>query len=81
MKRNIYDQSIKKRKQKLRDFTFHKVKIKLQKDFLPWMTLGIKKVPKIKHRLSENFLKLEPQKVRQSKKKCKNLFGSIKRKK
>ena len=57
-----------------------KVKLKPQKPFRPWVTLGIRKSSKRKQRLYEKFLKTRNAKIEAEYKACKNMFEIIKRK-
>ena len=51
-----------------------------QKDFRPWITLGIRKSSKRKQRPYEKFLKSKTAKSEEEYKTYKNMFGTIKRK-
>ena len=61
---------------------FPKIKIKLkpQKHFRPWITLGIRKSSKRKQRLYENFLKTITAKSEAEYETYKNMFETAKRK-
>ena len=61
---------------------FPKIKIKLkpQKHFRPWITLGIRESSKRKQRLYENFLKTRTAKSEAEYKTYKNMSDTIKRK-
>ena len=61
---------------------FPKIKIKLkpQKHFRPWITLGIKKSSKRKQRLYEKFLKTRTAKSEAEYKTYTNMFETIRRK-
>ena len=61
---------------------FSKVKIKLksQKHFRPWITLGIRMSSKRKQRLCEKFVKTRTAKSEAEYKTYKNMFETIKRK-
>ena len=87
MKRKISDQSMKKYNRFLQIFIslynecFPKIKIKLkpQKHFRPWITLGIRTSSKRKQRLYEIFLKARTAKSEAQYKPYKNMFETIKR--
>ena len=57
-----------------------KIKLKLQKHFRPWITIGIRKSSKRKQRLYEKFFKTRTAKSKAEYKTYKNMFETIKRK-
>ena len=57
-----------------------KIKLKPQKHFRPWITLGMRKSSKRKQRLYEKFLKTRTTKSEAEYKKHKNMFETIKQK-